>query len=240
MQLYLFLIQNVAQSTNTESIHIMEFILGLVQALAWPIAALGIALMFRTQIIDLVKAIRKIRLGKLEAEIEKVRDEAAATISQLRELALALAVPASGTLPGFISNRRHSISFNAPPVIKRLEQAREIVEALKKLGSDGDEAETMMLTPINEHIRNVHVEWIRDIANEELSPEAKHSVFEKKQDLPSIDKLEDKEISISEVRDALKKKMNKFPKELEERLKDLEHFDHKRELRRPFVKPWCD
>lgn len=240
MKFILLQIINIAQSTSIDPIGNLEFILGLVQALAWPIVALVIALIFKNQIRDLVKAIRRIRLGQLEAKIERVKDEAAATISQLRDLALALSAPAAGSLPGFISNRRHYISFDAPPVYKRLEQAKKIVEALTKLGVERSEAESMILTPIIQHIRNAHVKWIRDIANEKLSPKVSNSLMEEEQDLPVIDKLKAKELSISEVKESLEKRMDKLPKELEERLKDLKHFDETGELRRPSVKPWND
>ena len=215
----------------------LEFILGLVEALAWPLAILVLVLIFRKRLAELFRAIRRIRLGKLEADLETVKDEAAATIDQLRELAVALAAPAAASLPGHISGRGHLISFSMPDVYERLKAADDIVEALTKLGVAKEEAEELILPPLRDHVRNAHVAWIRELADEAMSPEETNSLLRKKQDYPILDKLKSKEATTTETRSELAK-MFELTEEIDERLSDVEHFDRTGSLRRPSLPPW--
>jgi uncharacterized protein YutE (UPF0331/DUF86 family) len=63
---------------------ILTFIIELLKAVAWPITALGIAMLFRGQLISLLNRIRKGKLGPAEFEFEEavkaLKEEAAEVV----------------------------------------------------------------------------------------------------------------------------------------------------------------
>ena len=233
---------DTAPAVASQSMSLLEFTLGLVEALAWPLAVFVTALIFKKQIIDLAQAVRRIRLGQLEADLERVRDEAVATITQLRSLALALASPAASSLPGMISHGS-TFSFSSPPVHERLAQAHAVVEALVSLGIDKFEAETIMLKPIKEHIRSAHIDIVKYIAREYMRSKSSDGTKIDYASLSSaMDRLKTREVSVSETKEVLASLMDGLPpdEEFEARLADLEHFDSTGRIRRPEVAPWSD
>lgn len=223
----------------------LEFILGLVQALVWPMMVLILVLLFKSQIINLIKSIRTIRLGKLEAELERIREEAVATIGELRNLALSLSVPVAGILPGFIRNRDGTTTFRMSAANKRLEFANEIVKSLIELGVDASEAEVKIMDAMNEHIRLIHIGWINDIYNDIKNPNRINDLLISKESFPVIEQLKENKISIIDAKNILKSDVEKILEEpnnlsieLFERLEDLDYFDKNKKLRRPREEPW--
>lgn len=227
--------------TNTNTEEWLNFIVGLVDSLAWPIAILVMALIFKQQIISLVKAIRRVRVGQFEAEIEKVKEEAAATITQLQELALALSIPAAESFPGIIESYdgNYSSVYNSS-VSDRFQQAKKVIDELVKLGVDRNRAESLILTPINNHVRNAHINWIRGLLNKQLNPESATIITKKEFEFPALDKLKENEISVTEAKKELVESLTEIPQEFNERFEDLKYFDETGDLRRPSVPPWCD
>jgi hypothetical protein len=72
--------------TNGTSVDLFAFIAKIVEALAWPVAAVVLVLLLRREIIGLAPYIRKLKAGPLEAEFER----------EVRELRTAMDRTASG------------------------------------------------------------------------------------------------------------------------------------------------
>ena len=49
----------------------LSFVAALVQSLAWPLATLGIAILFRKQLVDLFRTMKKGKVGPAEFEFER-------------------------------------------------------------------------------------------------------------------------------------------------------------------------
>jgi hypothetical protein len=61
----------------------MEFVAALVEALAWPVAAFGVALLFRAKIAELLSpSMRRLKVGPVEAEWDRTLSEAEADLEQ--------------------------------------------------------------------------------------------------------------------------------------------------------------
>lgn len=211
-------------------------IIEIVDILAWPAAFIIAILIFKEQITNLFTRVDKFRWGKFEAEMEKVREEALATIEELRRLAVTLAIPIANSLSGFIEKRASLISSNSPSVNERLKQAKQINDALIDLGTEPSEANEIAFEPSLRHIRRIHISWLQDIVNEIHQPE-KINLVRKNIDEDIFENLNKKAISIDHARTQVEIN-TAFTDELSEWFKDLEYFDKYNELRRPEIKPW--
>jgi hypothetical protein len=113
---------------------VLAFILGLVQALAWPVFALLVALVFRYPISNLVRQVAitanrmRARAGPVEFEIERVLDESVQEIKQ--EVSLKAAVPSSPVIRPPMAFRLNAVLTKDPNAA--IDQGYKEVESLLK------------------------------------------------------------------------------------------------------------
>ena len=108
----------------------LTFIVEMTKALAWPIAATVIAVTFRAQIRELIRRIKKGKLGPAEFEFEE----------RLRELAEANPeVASSGTSPASIDGMRTVAEPRAIVFENWLGIEQEIRDLAAKAGITGSE-----------------------------------------------------------------------------------------------------
>ena len=105
----------------------MEFIAALVQALAWPLAIVGVALIFRSKIIELLTPeIKRLKAGPLEVEWERAISEARV------ELDLPGMVGAPGDLNADLSTPDLADLAQAAPTAAVLEAAGRVESELRE------------------------------------------------------------------------------------------------------------
>lgn len=213
-----------------------NIVINLIDVVKWPGLILIFLIMFREQIIDLFKSIKKLQYGSIVAELEKAKDEALATIEQLRDLAVTLAVPIGNSFPGYITNRVPTTSFYMPSTTERLEEAGKLYESLIKLSIEPNKAREIAVEPIVNHIRDSHIRWLQDTVNEIHQPDKIH-LSRKNVHENIFNQLKEKSITIDEARMKVRND-TQFTDELTEWFNDLQYFDENHMLRRPDIKPW--
>jgi hypothetical protein len=218
----------------------LSFTLGVIEAVAWPIALATILYAFRKEIRTLGTMVRRLKIGQLEAELECVRDESKKTIEELRKFAILLAKLNGANLPGAISGP-HSVRLRFLPTNEKFLYAKQMVESLIALGVDERHARTVAWNPLIDAIRDGHKTWIKAETNRICDAgKSRGSLFIKDVDTPSIDDYIQGRIGFGEMESRLAESLPQVTEELEERLLDLKYFDAKKELRRPDVKPWAE
>jgi hypothetical protein len=113
---------------------VLAFILGLAQALAWPVFALLVALVFRYPISNLVRQVAmtanhmRARAGPVEFEIERVLDESVQEVKQ--EVSQKLAVPSSPVIRPPMAFRLNALLAKDPNAA--IDQGYKEIESLLK------------------------------------------------------------------------------------------------------------
>jgi hypothetical protein len=96
----------------------LSFIAAVTEALAWPLATLGIALLFRKQLVDLLRTIKKGKVGPAEFDfereikaIESVASGLPSAASQPHAAIEATANPRGAILDAWIKLEDHAIDY---------------------------------------------------------------------------------------------------------------------------------
>ena len=219
----------------------LEFALGLVDALIWPVVVAVVAVCFRKEIGALAAGVKRIRMGELEADIERVRDEAAATVEQLRDLALVLTAPVASTLaPQTSPPSDYSASLLSPSTAEAVTNANEIKHALIRLGADPQKADSVAWSTLRGVLREGHTDWIRHEILESMTEDEDDSAkkTEARRATRSVKEALDAGGSTADARRDVETLCGRVPPEVEGRILDLEHFDETSALRRTEIAPW--
>lgn len=142
---------------------LLTFTSKALEALAWPIVALVLGLVFRQKLLDLIPAIKKIKAGPVEAEFEfaakKVLAEAAEVVSpaDARELAGSL-VPTAEPGRELVTKLRNARTDATGAIIEGWATLDgELFRLAKQFSLDGTEAPTTSTTQVYQAVMSSNV-----------------------------------------------------------------------------------